>query len=207
MALLKTHLPFRAESRRSRRPRSKSWSIETASLVLLPLILFLGVVAPALAQTLSESQVKAAYLFDFTRFISWPDSAFASPTSAFAICIAGDTPITALLSQATSGKAVSGRPISVRRIKRNEADRSCHVVFISVDEQRDSAAILRALQGAHTLTVAEFDGFSASGGMINFFLQDSKVKFELNLAAATTAGLDVSSKLIVVSRRYPPDGR
>jgi len=63
------------------------------------------------------------------------------------------------------------------------------------------------LQGAHTLTVAEFDGFSASGGMINFFLQDSKVKFELNLAAATTAGLDVSSKLIVVSRRYPPDGR
>ena len=151
-------------------------------------------------ETLTEYQIKAGFFFNFTRFVEWPQRAFATPTSPILACVVGETPLTDLLTDVAAGKVVNGRQVSIRRVKPSDDLRGCNLLFISAAEQRHTAEMLESLKNMNTLTVGETRGFAQAGGMINFAIQENKVKLELNLDTTTRAGLKVNSKLIGVSR-------
>jgi hypothetical protein len=150
--------------------------------------------------SLSEYQIKAGFFFNFTRFVDWPESAFPAPASPILACVAGETPLTDLVTDVTVGKVVNGRAVSIKRVRVSDDLRRCNLLFISAADQRRTAEILASLTKANTLTVGETPGFAQAGGMINFSIQENKVKLELNLDATTRAGLKINSKLIAVSR-------
>lgn len=151
-------------------------------------------------QTLSETQIKAGFVFNFTRFVEWPESAFATSTSPFMVCVVGAAPIAELLTETSVGKAVDGRPLTIKSMKPTDDLRVCHVLYLGAAGERQEIRVLEMLKGSSVLTVSEIQKFALAGGMIGFVVQENKVKLEINLEAATHAGLKVSSKLIAVSR-------
>jgi YfiR/HmsC-like len=170
---------------------------------LLVLLLLLAQAARSFAadpQTLTEYQIKAGFFFNFTRFVDWPESAFVTASSPILMCVLGETPLTDLVTDVALGKVVNGRAVSIRRVKASDDLRRCNLLFISAEEERHTAEILGSVKKTSTLTVGETPGFAQAGGMINFSIQENKVKLELNLEATTRVGLKVNSKLIAVSR-------
>ena len=190
-----THPPHRAAYLR--------WYLRNGIVPLLVIFLLLSrgrLSYCAVPQTLSEYQIKAGYLFNFTRFVEWPEKAFATTTSPIMICIVGDTPLTNPLSDTVVGKVVNGRAVSIKPVKATDELRGCNLVFVSAAQVGGIERILRRAKDMSVLSVGEAPNFAQSGGMINFFVQDNKVKLELNLDAAARANLKISAKLIAVSR-------
>lgn len=149
----------------------------------------------ARAQALSEYQVKAAFLYNFTKFIEWPSQRPNMPD----ICIVGDDPFDSILEETLRGKTINGREIHIRRMKSEENARGCQIVFMSASE-RPKRTALEALQNTNTLTVGERPGFAEDGGIINFVIKDDRVHFEINVDAAERARLKISSKLLSLAR-------
>ncbi|HEV2425792.1 MAG TPA: YfiR family protein [Terriglobia bacterium] len=149
------------------------------------------------AQQPSEYQVKAAFVYNFARFVDWPEG---TPEQTFVIGILGEDPLGRALEAVVNQKTVNGRPIVVRRIASAAAGRDCRVVFISASEQRRVPAILDVLKGSAVLTVGESEGFAKQGGMINFIMEDDRVRFEVNVDAAEQARLKISSRLLRLAR-------
>jgi hypothetical protein len=144
----------------------------------------------------TEYEVKAAFLYNFTRFVEWPPEALRDPGAPFVIAIVGHDPFGAVIDETVAGKTAGGRPIEVRRVPRVEEARDAQIVFVSSSERSNLAAILKALDRPGILTVGDTDGFAMRGGAINFTLQARKVRFEINPIVAEQAGLKVSSQLL-----------
>jgi hypothetical protein len=168
---------------------------------LIPaLLLVFGQQWRALAQDhLSEDQIKAGFLLNFLRFVQWPDGTYPTPDAPIIICLVGHYELSTILSGAISGKEVDGRQIRVRLMKPSEDMRTCSLVFIGAGEERHTAQVLDNLKHTNALTVSEYPAFAKSGGMLNFYTEENKVKLEMNLDAATHANLKISAKLIAVS--------
>jgi hypothetical protein len=145
----------------------------------------------------SEYQVKAAFLLNFTKFVEWPAAAFASPDAPLSICILGEDPFGETLDKTVEGEATNGHKIIVQRI-RHVSHPSCHVIFV-VREEKETAKALASIRPG-VLTVGDGDGFLREGGMIRFVLENRRVRFDVNPAAAAKAGLQISSKLLNVAR-------
>jgi len=139
-----------------------------------------------------EYQVKAVFLLNFTKFIEWPAADFEAPDSPVTICILGEDPFGTAIDQVVSGEVVNGRKVAVQRISRAPAPKSCQVLF--------SAAKLLPDLGPGVLTVGEGETFMRAGGMIGFVIDNRRVRFDVNQAAAERAGLKISSKLLNVAR-------
>lgn len=167
-------------------------------------LLFLGLLStlsPGVqAQTGNEYQVKAAFLYNFAKFVDWPAEAFAGSNGKFVIGVIGDDPFGGSLDQAIKGKAINGRPLAVRRLKWNQDLRSCHVIFISSSERQRLKQIIDSLRGASVLTVGDMGQFNQQGGIINFILEANKVRFEINSRGADQARLKISSKLLSLAK-------
>jgi YfiR/HmsC-like len=145
-----------------------------------------------------EYQVKAAFLLNFTKFTEWPPAAFGSPDSPLTICILGDDPFGNVLDQIVEGEVVDGRKIAVQRIKSAPPARSCQALFVN-RAGKDPPKIFPGL-GPGVLTIGEGEGFIHDGGMIAFILEDRRVRFNVNQAAAENAGLKLSSRLLRVAK-------
>jgi hypothetical protein len=142
-----------------------------------------------------EYHVKAAFLLNFTRFVEWPST---EPADApFPICILGRDPFGSALDRMLEGESVDGHKLVIRRIKRDQTQ-SCRIVFAERSE-RDLSKLLPGL-GRGVLTVGEGDGFLREGGMIAFVIDNRRVRFDINQAAASAAALRISSKLLNVAR-------
>jgi len=161
--------------------------------LVLPALLLL-----AAADEPLEYQVKAAFLLNFTKFIGWPAEAFAAADSPFAICILGDDPFGGALNAILAGETVAGRKVTVEKIKRAPAPKSCQMLFISSSE-KEVRKIFPAL-GPGVLTVGEGETFTRDGGMIAFVIENRRVRFGVNQPAAENAGFKLSSKLLNVAR-------
>jgi hypothetical protein len=144
----------------------------------------------------TEYEVKAAFLYNFTRFVEWPPEGLRDPGAPFVIAIVGHDPFGAALDETVAGKTAGGRPIEVRRVPRVEEARGAQIVFVSSSERSNIAAILKELDRPGILTVGDTDGFAMRGGAINFTMQARKVRFEINPAVTEQAGLKVSSQLL-----------
>jgi len=162
-----------------------------------------GLASSAEAQDVSlEYAVKANYLYKFTPFVEWPARAFATPGAAFSICIVGQDPFRAALDEAVRGQTVGGRPIAVRRMAVVEPGAPCHLLFIGRSPTQSLAAILRAVAGQPVLTVTDRSR-GVEGGMIQFVMQDGKVRFDVDPRATQSSDIKISSKLLdlAISRR------
>ena len=149
------------------------------------------------AETSIEYEVKAAFLLNFTKFIEWPDNAFADSQSPIAICILGKDPFGRALDEIVQGEAVNARKVTVRRISEAPTPRTCQVVYVGRLEK--DAKTVSSIKGG-VLTVGEGDGFLRDGGMIAFVLENRRVRFDINQSAAESADLKLSSKLLSVAR-------
>ena len=148
-------------------------------------------------RTASEYEVKAGFLLNFLRFVEWPAATAGDEKDPFSLCILGDDPFRDILDRMVQGETVNGRPIAVRRLSRWQEP--CHLLFVS-GPARDTLRILRQA-GAGVLTVGESSGFLDDGGMINFVVEDRRVRFDVSLENATRASVRISSRLVSVARR------
>jgi hypothetical protein len=142
-----------------------------------------------------EYQVKAAFLFNFAKFIDWPSRKFTEPDSPLIIGVVGSDPFGGLLEEQVQGHPINDRTVIVRHIQTMEELRKCHIIFVCNSEEERLGAILSEVRGDNVLTVGETDKFISRGGMINFVVMDGSVHFEINDSAARHAGLKISSKL------------
>jgi uncharacterized protein DUF4154 len=160
----------------------------------------------AQANPRAEYDLKAAFLFNFAKFIDWPATSFTKPHSPFTICVLGRDPFGHALDDSLQGKMIRDQPLVVRRLNDKTETRGCQVLFVSSSESGHLADILEIVRGSNVLVVGETPGFAAAGGVIEFTLEDNRVRFTINTDAANRAGLTVSSKLLALAK-VVHDGR
>ncbi|MGH9716441.1 MAG: YfiR family protein [Candidatus Acidiferrales bacterium] len=146
----------------------------------------------------TEYQVKAAYMYNFALFVSWPEIAKSS-SGPFGVCVLGEDPFGSILDSTFAGETLDGRSVFVERVANAGEARPCRILFISRSETKDLKTILSALNNAEVLTVSDIPDFSRRGGMIQFVWKGDSVRFEVNLAAAKSVGLVLSSDLLKVA--------
>jgi YfiR/HmsC-like len=150
--------------------------------------------------TNSEYQIKAAFLFHFAQFVEWPAEAFLDANSPFTYCTVGDDPFRGALDQSLRAKVIGVRGVRVRHLKEVDAMQDCQVLFIGAAENRQTSSILANVKGNAVLTVGESQYFAEDGGMIEFFMEGNKIRFEINLAAVNTAKLKMSARLLTLAK-------
>lgn len=150
------------------------------------------------AQTVNEYQVKAAFILNFAKFVEWPSDAF-DDRGALVVGVIGDDPFGGALDQ-LSGNTASGRRLEIKRFRWGDNLRACQILFISNSEGRHLGKIMESIKGTSILTIGEMPQFNQSAGMIRFVIQNNKVRFEINAAAAGQARLRISSKLLALSK-------
>ncbi len=147
----------------------------------------------------SEYQIKAAIVYNFAKFVTWPPEAFAATDSPIVIGVLGKNVFGDALERTMHNKVINQHPLQFKEFSAVGEATNCHVLFISPSEKERLPAILEGLRGRSVLTVSEMSQFIESGGMINLEIVDNTVHFEINVEAAKKAGLEVSSKLLSVA--------
>lgn len=141
-----------------------------------------------------ESEVKAAFIYNFAKFVEWP-----LPSSPeIMVCMLGDGPVDEALGN-LDGKSIGDRKLKVRRITSRNV-RDCDLLFVGAPEKQRLEQILDTAREAGILTIGDAPGLAQQGVMLNFYLLDNKVRFEINLEAANRAGVKISSKLIQLGK-------
>lgn len=157
--------------------------------------LSISVIAEEQPTATLEYQVKAAFLYNFAKYVEWPSDALTN-RDAFHVCILGENPFDLVLERTLHGKTISDRKLLAHQIQDVEEARDCHILFISSSESAHLQGILQILDGASILTVSEVGEFTEQGGMIQFRMQNGSVRFDINLDSARRAGLKISSQLL-----------
>ncbi len=150
----------------------------------------------SLSGQVGEYQVKAFFLYNLARYVEWPAQNFKAPGDPIVICIFGRNPFGKALGEAIDGKTVEGRAFIIRQIPEIQPNCNCHILFVNSSEKERYQAAASRLQGSGILTVGETPGFAADGGVVNFKLEDEKVRFEINTEVAVREHLHISSKLL-----------
>ena len=152
--------------------------------------------APVLAMTdearIPEYQVKSAFLYNFTGFVSWPEATLQNRTE-FSLCVTGTDPFGSQLDRLT-GKSVHNMRLVVRRLSSLAMVDDCQLIYIG--ENTDLTEVLLLLREQPVLTISDTEEFFEQGGIIQFKLVQNRVRFKINVDAATSAGLNISSKLL-----------
>lgn len=148
----------------------------------------------------TEYQVKAAYLYNFGRFVEWPAKVTPARNDPFTVCVFGQDPFGSTLDATLTGANIGGRNVVARRISSLPETANCQILFLSSAEDKQLNRIIETLDKQPVLTVSDIPQFSQRGGMIQFVLDENNVRFEVNLAAAQHAGLTLSSELLKVAK-------
>jgi len=177
-----------------RRESTANWKMFLTGVVLCSLAV------GAQGQIATEYQVKAAFLFNFAKFVEWPPSSFSDASAPLRICVFGRDPFGQGLRDIVNEKTVNGRKLEVDYMVDLQVVGTCHILFIASSQKARLKQILERLRGTTALTVSDSEGFAEQGGMINFVLDNDRVQFKVNRNAAHQAGLKISSKLLSVAK-------
>lgn len=172
-------------------PSALTWCVVCGLLLLVG-----GPGAAAQAAVAGEYQVKAVFLFNFAQFVEWPAAVFAGANSPIVIGVLGENPFGAYLEDTVRDEKVDNRPLEVRRYRRVEDIKTCHVLFISRSEAGRLEEILASLKDRNILIVGDGDDFVQRGGMIRLATAQNKVRLTINVDVARAANLKISSKLL-----------
>jgi hypothetical protein len=161
---------------------------------------------PAQAQAPAEYEIKAAFVYNFAKFVQWPAAAFAQPQSPLIVCLLGDDRFGPALD-AIDRKTAQGHEVQVRRrVGLNDA-RSCHILFIAQSERARVGNVLGAVSGFPVLTISDIDQFAEAGGVIGLYEEDNRVQFAINLEQARAALLQINSQLLKLAKIVKGEAR
>jgi hypothetical protein len=152
----------------------------------------------AVAQDVTEPALKAAFIYNFARFTTWPPDLPA--TDSFVICVLGDTAVGDALERAVAGRQLMDRPVIITRVTPATAKRTCRILYVSGVPVRQAADVVAELHETPVLTISNLDGFASAGGMTQFFFEHGQLRFRIHLESAKRAGLQISSRLLVMAR-------
>lgn len=166
---------------------------------LISIAILVGAATPLSARAeeplLYEYRIKAAFLYNFVKFIQWPESAFIDPESPVFICILGEEPLMEALQNLTA-KTVRGRRIVISHIKNIRSFKECHILFVAESKKSRIKHTISKFKGSPVLTVSDMDDFVKAGGMIGMVRVENKIRFQINLVSAQDSGLTISSQLL-----------
>jgi hypothetical protein len=194
-----THHPSKGTRKAGAEPAAGRMPIWIGLLLWLSSSFLAGLQAQTPGNLLAY-QVKAAFLLNFTKFVEWPQAAFAAPDSSIAICVLGEDPFGTILDRTIEGEMVGSRAVRARRLTPDDDLRDCHVLFIGRSEREQFPKIVSQLRGSSVLTVSELPGFADAGGMFEFIVDEGKARFYINARATEAAGLRLSSRLLRVAK-------
>ena len=150
---------------------------------------------------IDEYRVKAAFIFHFVQLVEWPSEAMKSETAPLSVCVLGDDPFHGVLEESMDGKSVGARPVRVSHPRESRDVHGCHVLFIGESESKRISALLSEAKDAPVLTIGDSEDFVLqSGGMIGFCLENNRVRFDVNVVAASRARIKISSRLLLLAK-------
>jgi uncharacterized protein DUF4154 len=167
-------------------------------LALAGLLLISANLAPAQTTRPTESEVEAAYLYNFGKFVTWPADRVVA-NNPFEICILGKDPFGKVLDATVTGERIGGRAISIRRLVQVQQAGTCSILFVSSSEEGRLGTILDSAHRFNALTVSDVKHFAERGGVIGLVVQQDRVRFEVNRAAAERCHVQLSSELLKVA--------
>jgi hypothetical protein len=150
-----------------------------------------------------EYQIKAAFLFNFAQFVTWPPTTFADTNAPFCIGILGDDPFGSSLEETIQGEKVNGHPLTIQHYRSIQEITNCQILFISRSENKQD--VLESLKGKKILTVGDSDDFLKNGGVIRFVTEEGKIHLRISLEAAKNADLTISSKMLRLAEIVEPE--
>jgi hypothetical protein len=158
-------------------------------------VLLLQLAVGAHAQISRGDQIKAAFVYNFTKFIEWPSTSFTDVNAAFVIGVLGDSRMAAVLDEVVRNRKINGRPIIVRTVESAADAASTNVLFVSATESSRWTQVQAAIETRPVVTVGESPEFARGGGTINFLVEDDKLRFIINMTAAERSGVKISAQL------------
>jgi hypothetical protein len=147
------------------------------------------------------NKVKAAYLFNFAKFVEWPQECFQGKDSPIRVCVLGKDPVAAEIQTTLKGMSIDGHPLEVRVLPEGGEVRDCHLLYVCASEKSQLTKILGSQHTKHVLTVSDIEHFNEDGGMIFLHKEGNNIRFEINQKEAEKAGLKISSKLLQLAKR------
>jgi hypothetical protein len=175
------------------------WSRAVAFALLLALTGMQTAIAEPTDSPEVERQVKAAYLYKFGSYVEWPERTFARADSPLQIGVIGADALADELAQLTAGRTVNGRPVTVKKLRRDDSTAGINVLFIGRSNAGRTAEILASVKGQPMLTVTESEDALGLGSMINFVAVDGKVRFEVAPRTAGQGNLSISARLLAAA--------
>ncbi len=167
---------------------------------LLSALIALLIVPSAFGQDATESALKAALAFNFARFTVWPGEALPV-NGVFVACVVGDMAIAQALERSIKGRQLAGHRIVVTRPGKGESLRLCHLLYVSGMNPAQVATILSDLRGAPVLTITDLESPRIVGGIARVFIEDGRMRFDLDNGLAKQGRLQLSSKLLTLASR------
>jgi hypothetical protein len=180
----------RARDRSAAGARRRVTGVVLAALLLSP--------AAGHTQDMTESSLKAAFTYSFAKFTVWPADVLPA-TATFAACVLGSSTIRDALAQTVKGRLLDGRGITVSLVALDGQLRSCHLLYVSGVTPAQLSAIVAALQNAPVLTISDVDNFARQGGIAQMFVENGKMRFDLDLGVARRSHLQLSSRLLALA--------
>jgi len=186
----------------------QSSAILFALSILFAWCIFLGngSIVEAESPLPNEYLIKAAFLYNFAKFVDWPHEKFEEPSSPINLYILGEDPF-GLAIDYIVGKTAQGRSFLIKRVSRDEDLGKCHILYISASEEKFLPKILDSLRGSSVLTVGDVGSFARNGGIINLIRVQDKIRFEINVDAAHRAGLRISAPLLQQAKIIRDNGQ
>ena len=146
----------------------------------------------------SQYDLESVYVFDFAKFVRWPEPAADKPFDLCVASAAGQKGFADVLKKTVAGETLDGRTLRVRGVDRIDDETGCNVLFLD-GSAKNVTALLAAAAGKPILTVSDVPDFLASGGMIQFVTVDSRVRFSVNLTPVSRSGLSMNAELLKVA--------
>lgn len=174
--------------------------IDARSLACAAITILLLMRGAAFAQDVTESALKAAFIYNFVRFTEWPDNFPAA--EPFVMCVFGDVAVGDALERTVKDRELAGHRILVSRTAVAGPKQACHVLYLSGAMANQRAQLVAGLRDAPVLTISDIGGFKEVGGMVQFFFENGQLRFSIQLESATRARLRISWKLLMLSQRY-----
>ena len=170
--------------------------IRRVGLIAGALALACGIPLRAVQPTL-ENDVKAAFLYNFTKFVEWPP---APPDEPFRICALADAAFIAAIDRTIADESIGGRRLVRVQPQSVEEARGCAILYVGNSNSERAARFLGAVRDLPVLTVGEGQMFVKQGGAIGFLLENNRVRFDISVRAVQRSWLKASSKLLRVAR-------
>jgi YfiR/HmsC-like len=178
---------------------------KVSTIFILVTLIFYNTAYTQIPQT-TEAQLKAAYLFNFLKFVQWPDSVFDTQDSPIVIGILGKDPFGSVIDELVKNEKIGSHPIIVKRYKNINEVKSCNALYVSSSEGTVLQTLSKDIGTSPILTVSDIDNFSVNGGDIGFYTEGDKLRFTINIKTLQRSDLKVSSKLLRLAKVVSPSG-